>query len=82
MYTFTTTLFDETLFLKCEKSSSKGTTHLNEPRAHKPSKANQGTTLSNLDDPLPPFEPKREAPAPDCEQSDAREVNADRKSVV
>ena len=68
IYTSTTTLFDETLFPKCKKSSPKGTTHLNEPRAHKLLKANQDTTLSDLDDPLPPFEPKREVPAPDGAQ--------------
>jgi hypothetical protein len=64
VYTSTTTLFDETLFLKCDKLSPKGTTHLNEPRASKPSNANQDTTLGDLDDFLPPFEPKRDAPAP------------------
>ena len=68
MYTSTTTLFNETLFPKCEKSSPKGTTCLNEPRAHKPLKADQDTTLGDLDDPLPPLEPKREVPAPDGAQ--------------
>jgi hypothetical protein len=61
VYTSTTTLFDETLFPKCGKLSPKGTTHLNEPRALKPSDADQ-------DDPLPPFEPKRDAPAPNRAQ--------------
>jgi hypothetical protein len=68
IYTSTTALFDETLFPKCDKSSPKGTTHLNEPRAPKPSNVNQDTTLGNLDDFLPPFEPKRDAPAPDGAQ--------------
>jgi hypothetical protein len=68
IYTSTTALFDETLFPKCDKSSPKGTTCLNEPKALKPSDANQDTTLGDLDDPLPPFEPKRDAPAPDGAQ--------------
>ena len=68
LYTSTTALFDETLFPKCEKSSPKGTTHLNEPRAQKPSKADQDTTLGDLDDYLPPFDTKREAPAPNRAQ--------------
>ena len=68
VYTSTTALFDETLFPKCEKSSPKGTTHLNEPRAHKPSEANEDTTLGDLDGFPPPFEPKREAPVPDRAQ--------------
>jgi hypothetical protein len=68
VYTSTTALFDVTLFPKCEKSSPKGTTHLNEPRAPKPSDADQDTTLNDLDDPLPPFEPKRDAPAPNRAQ--------------
>jgi hypothetical protein len=68
VYTSTTALFDETLFPKCNKSSSKGTTCLNEPRAPKPSNANQDTTLGDLDDFLPPFEPKRDAPVPDGAQ--------------
>jgi hypothetical protein len=68
VYTPTTALFDETLFLKCDKSSPKGTTRLNEPRALKPSYANQDTTLGDLDDFLPPFEPKKDAPAPDRAQ--------------
>jgi hypothetical protein len=46
----------------------KGTTCLNEPRAQKPSDANQDTTLGDLDNPLPPFEPKRDAPAPNGAQ--------------
>jgi hypothetical protein len=68
VYTPTTALFDETLFLKCDKLSPKGTTRLNEPRALKPSYANQDTTLGDLDDFLPPFEPKKDAPAPDRAQ--------------
>jgi hypothetical protein len=68
VYTSTTALFDETLFLKCKKSSPKGTTCLNEPKAPKPSNANQDTTLGDLDNPLPPFEPKRDAPVPDRAQ--------------
>jgi hypothetical protein len=68
VYTSTTALFDETLFLKCDKSSLKGTTRLNEPRAPKPSDANKDTTLGDLDDPLPPFEPKRDVPAPNGAQ--------------
>jgi hypothetical protein len=68
VYTSTTALFDETLFLKCKKLSPKGTTCLNEPRAPKPSNANQDTTLGDLDSPLPPFEPKRDASAPDGAQ--------------
>jgi hypothetical protein len=73
VYTSTTALFDETLFLKCKKSSPKGTTCLNEPRAPKPSDANQDTTLGDLDDPLPPFEPKRDVPAPDGAQEAPKE---------
>jgi hypothetical protein len=68
IYISTTALFDETLFLKCDKSSPKGTTHLNEPRAPKPSDADQDTTLGDLDDPLPPFEPKRDVPVSDGAQ--------------
>jgi hypothetical protein len=68
VYTSMTTLFDETLFPKCDKLSPKGTTCLNEPRAPKPSDANQDTTLGDLDDFLPPFEPKRDVPAPDRAQ--------------
>jgi hypothetical protein len=68
VYTSTTALFDETLFPKCDKSSPKGTTCLNEPRAPKPSDANQDTTLGDLDNFLPPFEPKRDAPVPDRAQ--------------
>jgi hypothetical protein len=68
VYTSTTALFDETLFPKCDKSSPKGTTHLNEPRAPKPCDADQDTTLGDLDDPLPPFEPKRDAPVSDGAQ--------------
>jgi hypothetical protein len=73
VYTSTTALFDETLFPKCEKLSPKGTTHLNEPRASKPSDADQDTTLGDLDDPLPPFEPKRDVPAPDGAQEEPEE---------
>jgi hypothetical protein len=40
VYTSTTALFDETLFPKCDRSSPKGTTRLNEPRAPKLSDAN------------------------------------------
>jgi hypothetical protein len=65
VYTSTAALFDETLFPKCNKSSPKGTTCLNEPRAPKLSDADQDTTLGDLDDFLPPFEPKRDAPVPD-----------------
>ena len=73
MYTSTTTLFDETLFPKCEKLSPKGTTYLDEPRAHKPSKANQDTTLGDLDDFIPPFDEKREVPASDRAQEAPKE---------
>jgi hypothetical protein len=68
IYTSTTALFDETLFPRCDKLSPKGTTHLNEPRASKPSDADQDTTLGDLDDFLPPFEPKRDVPAPNRAQ--------------
>jgi hypothetical protein len=74
VYTFTTTLFDDTLFPKCNKLSPKGTTRLNEPRAPKPSDADQDTTLGDLDDFLPPFEPKRDAPAPDGAQEAPEEL--------
>jgi hypothetical protein len=73
VYTSTTALFDETLFPKCNKLSSKGTTHLNEPRAPKLSNADQDTTLGDLDDPLPPFEPKRDAPVPNGAQEAPKE---------
>jgi hypothetical protein len=68
IYTSATTLFNETLFPKCKKSSLKGTTHLNEPRAQKPSNANQDTTLGDLDDTLPPFKPKRDVLVPNRTQ--------------
>ena len=68
VYTSMPALFDETLFPKCNKSSPKGTTCLNEPRAPKLSDADQDTTLGDLDDFLPPFEPKRDVPAPDRAQ--------------
>jgi hypothetical protein len=73
VYTSTAALFDETLFPKCDKSSPKGTTRLNEPRAPKLSDADQDTTLGDLDDPLPPFEPKRDVPAPDGSQETPEE---------
>jgi hypothetical protein len=68
VYTSTTALFDETLFPKCDKSSPRGTTCLNEPRDPKPSDADQDITLGNLDNPLPPFEPKRDVSVPNGAQ--------------
>jgi len=71
MYTSATTIFDETLFSKCEKSQPQGTTHLNKPKAQKLPKAIQNTTSDDFDDLMPPFEIKREVLASDEAQDAA-----------
>ena len=65
LFTSTTALFDETIFPKCPNERIRGTTRVNEPRAHQPPiDATEDTTPGDLDT-QPPAPIKGEAPEPD-----------------
>ena len=52
LYTNATDLYDETLYPKCDKACTKGTTRINEPREELPQQPVEDT-IPGVDDPFP-----------------------------
>jgi hypothetical protein len=55
LFTSVTTLFDETLFPKCNTMRTRGTTHINKPTSVQPPMDAEDTTPGDLDSYYPPY---------------------------
>jgi transposase InsO family protein len=58
LFTSVTTLFDETLFPKCDTMRTRGTTRMNKPTSVQPPMDAEDTTPGDLDSYYPPYLPK------------------------